>query len=66
MSVCVQYGNVAVRFDQFCPYVYEYQKSGVMLMTLLPAGVRQPDLFYAARNNDALTLMTVVDRINST
>jgi len=43
---------------------YEYQKAGVMLMNLSPAGVRQPDLFYAARNSDAL--MTVVDRINAT
>ncbi|NJD33455.1 MAG: Y-family DNA polymerase, partial [Betaproteobacteria bacterium] len=43
---------------------YEYQKAGVMLMNLLPASVRQPDLFYAAQNNDAL--MTVVDRINAT
>jgi len=41
---------------------FEYQKAGIMLMDLVPAGIRQQDLFYAARNNDAL--MKVVDRIN--
>ncbi len=43
---------------------FEYQKAGIMLMDLVPAGVRQQDLFSAARNNDAL--MKVVDRINGT
>lgn len=43
---------------------FEYQKAGVMLMNLLPASVRQPDLFYAARNSEAL--MSVMDRINAT
>ncbi|MBI3093476.1 MAG: Y-family DNA polymerase [Rhodocyclales bacterium] len=41
---------------------YEYQKAGVMLMNLLPAEIRQQDMFYVARNSDAL--MTVMDRIN--
>jgi len=43
---------------------YEYQKAGVMLMNLLPAEIRQQDLFYAARSSEAL--MTVMDRINTT
>lgn len=42
---------------------FEYQKAGIMLMDLVPAGIRQQDLFSAARNNDAL--MKVVDQINS-
>lgn len=41
---------------------FEYQKAGIMLMDLVPAGIRQQDLFSASRNNDAL--MKVVDRIN--
>lgn len=41
---------------------FEYQKAGIMLMDLVPAGIRQQDLFSTARNNDAL--MKVVDRIN--
>lgn len=41
---------------------FEYQKAGIMLMDLVPVGIRQQDLFSAARNNDAL--MKVVDRIN--
>lgn len=41
---------------------FEYQKAGIMLMDLVPAGIRQQDLFSAARNNDAL--MKVVDQIN--
>jgi len=41
---------------------FEYQKAGIMLMGLVPAGIRQQDLFSAARNNDAL--MKVVDQIN--
>ena len=43
---------------------FEYQKAGIMLMDLAPVGIRQQDLFSAAKNNDAL--MQVVDRINST
>ncbi|MDA8257734.1 MAG: Y-family DNA polymerase [Betaproteobacteria bacterium] len=41
---------------------FEYQKAGIMLMDLVPAGIRQQDLFSSTRNNDAL--MKVVDRIN--
>lgn len=43
---------------------FEYQNAGVMLMNLVPASVRQADLFFAGRNSDAL--MMVMDRINST
>lgn len=43
---------------------YEYQKAGVMLLNLLPINIRQRDMFYTARNSDAL--MAVMDRINAT
>jgi DNA polymerase V len=42
---------------------YEYQKAGVMLMDLVPVGIRQQDLFSAAKDNGAL--MQTVDRINA-
>ena len=44
---------------------YRYQKVGVMLLDLLPAGIRQGNLFTVEERERAGQLMAAVDRINA-
>ena len=58
-------GYAVAALKEIFRYGYEYQKVGVMLSGLVPAGYRQETLFTEGPNERLATLATVMDRMNS-
>ena len=58
-------GYAVAALREIFRFGYNYQKVGVILSGLVPAGHRQPALFTAGPDERLATLATVIDRVNA-